>query len=91
MLSDTMLKKLNEQVTIELDSANLYLQMSAWCHAQGLDGCGRFLRLHSQEEMLHMYKLFDYVNETGAMARLAAAKTPRCEFDSLSAVLEETP
>ena len=38
----------------------------------GLLGAGRFLCQHPDEEMGHMHRLLDYVNETGAMAWLGA-------------------
>ncbi|WP_263080940.1 non-heme ferritin [Endozoicomonas sp. Mp262] len=90
MLSQKMLDKLNEQVNLEFYSSNLYLQMAAWCEAQGLDGCNQFLRRHAQEEMHHMQKLFDYVNETGAMAVLGAIEAPPQSFESVRDVFQRT-
>jgi ferritin len=90
MLSEKLQKKMNEQIALEMDSANLYLQMSAWCHYKGLEGCAAFLRGHSQEEMGHMYKLFDYVNETGAQAQVGTNENPRDNFESLREVFEAT-
>jgi ferritin len=90
MLSQGLLAKLNEQIGIEFESANLYLQMSSWCGANGLDGCAAFLREHSQEEMEHMFRLFDYVNETGAMAVIPALAKPRSEYESVKDVFEST-
>ena len=72
MLSKKMVKSLNEQIGRELESSIIYLQMSSWCAAQGLDGCARFLRAHSGEEMEHMSKMFDYVLESGAQAVVPA-------------------
>ena len=68
MLSDKMLKALNEQITLEFYSSNLYLQMSSWCEFNALDGCAKFLKAHAAEEMEHMQRLFTYVNETGGLA-----------------------
>jgi ferritin len=59
MLSKAMVNKLNEHVTLEFYSSNLYLQMSAWADLTGLEGCTAFLRAHAQEEMMHMHKLFE--------------------------------
>ncbi|MCK4888350.1 MAG: ferritin, partial [Candidatus Aminicenantes bacterium] len=36
MLSERMLKMLNDQVNLEFYSSNIYLQMSAWCNSKGL-------------------------------------------------------
>ncbi len=90
MLSDALLTKFNEQIGIEFESSNLYLQMSSWCGFNGLDGCAAFLREHSAEEMDHMFRLFDYVNETGAKALIPALSRPRSEFESIRDVFETT-
>lgn len=60
MLTNDMINKLNEQLNLEFYSANLYLQMSAWCSDKGFEGAAAFLKAHSQEEMEHMQRLFDY-------------------------------
>ena len=39
MLSKSITAKLNEQINLELYSSNVYLQMSAWCHKHGYEGC----------------------------------------------------
>ena len=70
MLSEKMVTRLNEQINLEFYSSNLYLQMAAWCDYKGFNGCGKFLSGHAQEEMMHMQRLFTYVNECGAMAKL---------------------
>jgi ferritin len=90
MLKPAVLEKLNEQVGHEFFSANLYLQMSSWCTAKGLEGCAKFLREHSTEEMNHMFRLFDYVNETGAQAVVPALEKPRHQFENVTEVFAAT-
>ena len=90
MLSSNMINKLNEQINLEFYSSNLYLQMASWCENQGLDGCNSFLRHHAQEEMEHMQKLFNYVNETGAMAIVGAIEAPPHQYDSVRDVFLAT-
>lgn len=89
MLSKAMIQKLNEHVTLEFYSANLYLQMSAWADLKGLEGCTAFLRAHAQEEMMHMHKLFDYVNETGAMAVIGEIKAPPNKYGSVGELFKK--
>ena len=72
--------KLNEQINVEFYSSNLYLQMASWCESQGLEGCSEFLKSHATEEMEHMQRLFTYVNECGAMAKLGSIDAPPTEF-----------
>lgn len=90
MLKPNILKLLNEQIALEDYSANLYLAMSSWCGHQKLAGSAKFLELHSDDEHSHMRKLFTYVNETGAMARVGALAEPPHEFASIKDVFEKT-
>jgi ferritin len=90
MLSEKMLKALNEQITLEFYSSNLYLQMSSWCEFNALDGCAKFLKVHAAEEMEHMQRLFTYVNETGGLAIVGQIDAPPVEFKSISEIFQET-
>lgn len=90
MLSKNLLTKLNTQVTLELFSSNLYLQMSAWCEHQGLNGSAKFLKAHAAEEMQHMYKLFEYIQDTGALAIIEAIDKPDIEFENIRDVFMQT-
>lgn len=88
MLSKHLIDHLNHQINLEFYSANLYLQMSAWASFKGLDGCAAFLRAHADEEMAHMQRLFTYVNETGALAKLGTIEAPPTDFESIAQVFE---
>ena len=90
MLSEKMLKKLNNQVMLEFYSSNLYLQMSAWCDHKGLNGSARFLRAHAAEEKEHMQKIFDYIQDTGAMAIIDTIQKPQAKFKDLKDVFTKT-
>lgn len=90
MLKENVLQKLNEQITLEQYSSNLYLAMSSWCKSKGLDGSASFLYTHSSEELMHMHKLFNYINETGSMALISNVDAPTIEFKDLRDVFEQT-
>ncbi len=90
MLSETLLKRLNEQIALEAYSANLYLQMSSWCQHKGLNGCAGFLRAHSREEMGHMLRLVDYINETGSLAEIPEVSKPPAEWEGIPAIFNKT-
>jgi len=83
MVSEKILKMLNDQINLEFYSSNIYLQMSSWCDNKGLPGCAKFLRLHAEEEMMHMNKIFDYVNESDGMALVGEIKAPSSDFPSV--------
>ncbi|KAA1186749.1 non-heme ferritin [Photorhabdus heterorhabditis] len=90
MLNQEMVNKLNEQMNLEFYSANLYLQMSAWCCDKGLAGAAAFFKSHAQEEMQHMHRLFDYLSDTGTMPRLGRIDAPSTDYESVSHVLNKT-
>ena len=90
MLTTDMISRLNDQLNLEFYSANLYLQMSAWCADKGFEGAASFLKKHSREEMEHMQRLFDYLSDTGALPVLGSIEAPPVTFESLSDVFAQT-
>lgn len=90
MLAADMINKLNEQLNLEFYSANLYLQMSAWCSDKGYEGAAAFLKAHSQEEMEHMQRLFGYLSDTGALPILGQIAAPPVAFNSIAEVFALT-
>lgn len=89
MLSDNLVELLNAQLNREFYSSNLYLQMSAWAEQAGLDGAAKFLRAHADEEMMHMHKMFDFINESDALAVLGAIESPPTSFENINDVFEQ--
>lgn len=89
MLSKTMVDALNEQIKLEFESSNLYLQMAAWAAWKGYEGAEAFLSAHSEEERMHMMKLFTYVGETGSLAMISAMEQPKSEYDSLASMFKQ--
>lgn len=89
MLSQKMIDRLNQQINLEIYSSHLYLQMSSWCAYQSLEGCATFLSQHADEEMMHMRRLFNYLQETGALAVIGGMQAPPTDFDSLTTMFEQ--
>lgn len=90
MLSEKIIDRLNKQINLEFYSSNLYLQMSSWCDANGFPGSARFLKEHAAEEQEHMHKLFNYVNEAGAMAILGSIEAPKHEYKDIIDIFKQT-
>jgi ferritin len=84
MLHRNLVGQLNEQVNLEFFSANMYLQMSAWCEVQGLKGAAFFLQKHSGEELDHMRKIFGYLNDQGSMALIGQIDAPPVDYKSVA-------
>jgi ferritin len=90
MLTAEMTARLNDQLNLEFFSANLYLQMSAWCSDKGFEGAAAFLKMHSREEMEHMQRLFDYLSDAGSLPLLGSIAAPPVSWNSLAELFEET-
>jgi ferritin len=88
MLSDKMQKALNGQLNAELYSAYLYLSMSAYFAAEDLPGFANWMRVQTQEELVHALKFFDFVNERGGRVTLGPIEGPPTAWDSAQAAFE---
>lgn len=86
-LQDSVLEILNKQMAVEAYSSATYLSMSAWCYAQGLRGCGEFFRKQAAEEREHMMKIFNYIQEAGALAVSPEVTGLERSFDDLRSIL----
>ncbi len=88
-----MLKKkiedaLNEQLNAELYSAYLYLSMAAYYHSLNLNGFANWMQVQAQEEMTHVMKFYDYINDRGARIKLMPVEGPPTDWKSPLAVFE---
>jgi len=88
MLSKTMEEALNKQVNAEAYSAYLYQSMSAWAASQGLKGLANWMDCQAKEEMIHAFKIYNFIVERNARVTLTAIDGPPTEWDSPVAVAE---
>jgi len=70
MMTEKLQKVLNEQVTAEMWSANLYLSMSFHLEREGYTGFASWLKKQSQEEMEHAYAIAGYIIKRGGIAKV---------------------
>jgi ferritin len=88
MLSKKIESALNEQVALEHESSQHYLAMASWAAINGYKGVSTFLYLQSDEERMHMLKLFHYINDRGGHALVpSGVKTPTA-FKDVNQVFE---
>lgn len=88
MISDKLQKEINEQITAEMWSANLYLSMSFFLQKEGLDGCATWLKKQSQEELEHAYDMAAYLIKRGGVAKVDKIDVVPQEWDDAVAVFE---
>lgn len=89
MLKKAVQDAINEQIKGELESAYLYLAMSAYCESASLRGFAHWMRLQSQEEVGHAMKLFNFLNDRGGRVILQALAEPPYEFQSPLDMMEQ--
>lgn len=82
MLKKTIAKKLNGQLGEELYSSYLYLAMAAYFEEINLPGFAHWMKLQAQEELGHVMRLFDYINDRRSRVNLGPVKGPQKEWDS---------
>lgn len=86
MLSKKMETAINNQINLEIQSALLYLQMSAHFAHENLNGFSHWMRIQHQEELVHANKLFDYVlRRDGHVVLEAVAAPPKTWRSTLAA------
>lgn len=88
MISKKMEEALNEQVNAELYSSYLYLSMESFFKTQNLNGFANWMRIQTQEEVMHAMKMYDFINERGGRVLLKAIEGPQTEWDSTLAVFK---
>lgn len=89
MLSEKLIKVINDQINYELYSSNAYLAMQAYCAANDLDGFANFFKVQAQEENFHAMKFFDYLNQMGGRVTIEALPSPKNDFESILHTFKE--
>lgn len=88
MLSKEMENELNVQINKELYSAYYYLAMAAWAENKSLQGVGNFFKVQAQEEMAHVQKFYDFINDRGGRVVLEAIDKPPVEFKDVEELFQ---
>lgn len=89
MISDAMLKKLNEQVTHEFFASHVYLAMACMFDDKALKLLAKHFRKQSEEEREHALKLIDYIITQGGVVTLEQIDKPPTEWQTVHAAIEQ--
>ncbi len=82
MLNQEVTKLLNEQITKELFSAYLYMDMANYYSDQSLNGFENWFFVQMQEERDHALLFRQYLLNNGEVVKLAAIDAPDKTYDS---------
>ena len=70
MITEKLQKAVNDQITAELWSSNLYLQMAFHFEKEGWDGFAHWMHKQSDEESNHAMMLANYLAKRGGEAKV---------------------
>lgn len=70
MVSIKLQKIINDQITAELWSSNLYLQMGYFLQHQGWCGLAHWMKVHSEEERKHAMRMADFLTDRNGQVKL---------------------
>lgn len=91
-MKDVLVNAVNAQINAELESAYLYLAMSAKMERKNLPGIAQWLRIQWDEEVVHAMKFYDFLLHRDATVQLEALGRPEVSVDTplqaFEAVLE---
>ena len=79
---------MNDQIHKELESAYLYLAMSAYFSGTNHPGAASWMRAQAREEVGHAMKFTDFVEDRGGSIALRALAAPPATFASPLAAFE---
>lgn len=80
---------INEQIQAELQSAYIYLAMSAKMEQMRLPGMASWLKFQWQEEIAHAMKFYDFLIQRDVNVDLLAIEQPDTSFDSALQCFEQ--
>lgn len=88
MISKTVHKLLNEQITHELASSHLYLGMAAYCDDLQLKGMAAWFYGQADEEREHARRIMTYVMDRDHQVTLGALPSVATSYPSPKAAFE---
>ena len=87
--SERLQSAINEQINLEMFSANTYLSMSTYFAQQGLDGFAHWYYMQYKEELTHAEDMMRYVITRGGKVEIKAVAAVETEFNSPLEIAEK--
>ncbi|MBF0496626.1 MAG: ferritin [Deltaproteobacteria bacterium] len=89
MIHEKMQQAINEQINAELYSSYLYLSMTSFFYSINLPGFANWMRVQTQEELVHAMKFYDYLASRGGRVILKPVEGVPTSWESPLAVFED--
>lgn len=88
MITQKIQDTLNAQIQTELNSAYMYLAMSAYSESKSFKGFGHWLRVQFQEESAHAEKFINHLLARGGHVVLRGIDAPPSEYGTILQLFE---
>lgn len=89
MISEKLQSAINDQITKELWSSNLYLSMSFYFEGQGFSGFASWMKKQSDEERDHACQMADFLMKRGGVPKIEAIAAVPQSWESPLDVFEK--
>ena len=82
-INETVNDLLNDQVTNELFSAQLYFSAAGWCKRNSFNGAADWLYKHGKEELTHSHAFMEFTDEYGGCISLQVVPKPKSDWKNI--------
>lgn len=89
MITEKLQNAINEQITAEMWSSNLYLAMSFYMEKEGYNGIAAWLKKQASEEKAHACEMASYIIKRGGKAKLDKIDVVPNDFGTPLEVFEQ--
>lgn len=89
MVSKKVLRLLNEQITLEDESSQIYLAMATWAEVKGFLGTAKFMYRQAEEERSHMHKFIKFINDLTEHAEISGVKAPKANYRDIEDIFKD--
>lgn len=90
MIKKEVLKKINEQIKLEYESAFIYKGMSIQLAGMGWDGFAQWMHAQYHEEIAHAEEMINYVISRGEAPELGDIKMADFKFEKVVEFFEKS-
>ena len=89
MTNQKVLDALNIQLNEELNSSYIYMAMAADFESKKWQGFSTWMKKQAEEEMIHVWKLYNFIFSRGGRAIFKGIKEPKEEYSDVRDIFEQ--
>lgn len=87
-LPQVIVNDINAHIEAEAYSSQIYLAMSAWCEDNGYFGGAKLFKKYSEEELVHMHKLYQFLLDRDYLPVTPVIPQPQNTYIDILDVIE---